>query len=163
MTLVDLENTSVRDPFMAMVLGVIGHGNSGAKKLAKGFYLVTHFSFEHVIGEHRVIQDWSGEESDWARRKQERADFKLPPDVYGVCDTPEQFMERYAAAFEAAPSKYIVSFNIQKKEHQSPDGGWRWHKWGTYIGDKQPQEEYLFDEGPEITQATCFHVYELKW
>lgn len=44
---------------------------------------------------------------------------------------------------------------------QPSEGGWRWHKWGPYVGDKHPEHEYLHDEGPEITQATCFHVYRV--
>jgi hypothetical protein len=40
-------------------------------------------------------------------------------------------------------------------------GGWRWHKWGPYIGTQEPKCEYIHDE-PEIEEVFTYHVYELK-
>jgi hypothetical protein len=45
------------------------------------------------------------------------------------------------------------------KANQSHEGGWRWHKWGEYIGKYEPQYEYLYDE-PEIEKVYVYHIYE---
>jgi AraC-like DNA-binding protein len=69
--------------------------------------------------------------------------------AYGVCDDPEQLLSLYD--FEADPRRFFISFVCMRKAHQSPDGGWRLHKWG-YVGKQKPQCEYVYDE-PEITQV----------
>ena len=38
---------------------------------------------------------------------------------------------------------------------------WRWHKWGPYIGTKEPKCEYLYDE-PEIDKVVIFELYEIS-
>ena len=40
-------------------------------------------------------------------------------------------------------------------------GGWRWRKWGPYIGVKTPTTEYLDDE-PEIDSVLVYHLYEVS-
>lgn len=47
------------------------------------------------------------------------------------------------------------------KSEESSDGGWRWHKWGEYIGTHKPQCEYLHDE-PEIEEVWVFDVKKRK-
>jgi hypothetical protein len=39
---------------------------------------------------------------------------------------------------------------------------WRWHKWGEYIGTKNPQHEYLYDEDESIQEVFCYHIYKRK-
>ena len=38
--------------------------------------------------------------------------------------------------------------------------GWRWHKWGPYIGTQDPQCEYLADE-PEIKEVFVYRFIQL--
>lgn len=83
---------------------------------------------------------------------------ELPPE-YGVCDSPEQFKSKYLDALRSdARYEYVVSFVHLRKSEQPSRGGWRWHKWGEYVGEKDPQCEYLYDE-PEIEEVYTFHVY----
>lgn len=80
---------------------------------------------------------------------------------FGVCDSIEQFKrtEWFERVVQSA-NKYAVSFVVVRKDDQPDVGGWRWHKWGAYCGEMEPQCEYLKDE-PVIEQACTFHVYRV--
>ncbi len=86
----------------------------------------------------------------------------LPDDFscYGVCDSPEQLMEKLPNTVKSGPKFYVVSMVRLRKDEQE-EGGWRWHKWGEYIGTQNPQCEYLKDE-PDIEEVWTYHVYELR-
>lgn len=77
---------------------------------------------------------------------------------FGVCDTPEQLLSMYD--FDADPRRFFITFTEMRKDEQSDWGGWRWHKWGEYLGTQDPQCEYLYDE-PVIESVYVFHIYEL--
>ena len=77
---------------------------------------------------------------------------------YGVADSPEQFIERFGATLQADPRTFAVFFAPIVKSDQPPEGGWRWHKWGEYIGDKNPQHEYIYDEDDSIERVYIFHI-----
>lgn len=82
------------------------------------------------------------------------------PDDYGVCDYPTQVIERWPQlATDERP--FILLFSEIDRAKQPPDGGWRWHKWGRYIGTREPQCEYLYDE-PEIDLVYVFHILQVK-
>lgn len=74
----------------------------------------------------------------------------------GVCDTYEQVLEHHKDVISQRES--IVTLTPIERSKQSPEGGWRWHKWGEYIGTKKPTQEYLYDE-PEIEKVYVYHVY----
>lgn len=66
---------------------------------------------------------------------------RIPP-PYGVCDSPEQFLAKFRSW-----NGYVWMKEIKRKD-QPPNGGWRWHKWGEYVGvhSKLVREtEYLYD------------------
>lgn len=77
--------------------------------------------------------------------------------AYGVCDYPEQVVGKFPI-IDSDPRPFIIEFGHITKAN---DGGWRWHKHGTYIGERDPQYEYLADE-PDIDEVWCFHIYQLK-
>lgn len=80
--------------------------------------------------------------------------------AYGVCDSPEQFMRKLGWKLaDDRRRSFVISFVQLKKANESPGGGWRWHKWGPYIGEQDPQCEYLYDE-PVIEEVWTYHVYE---
>lgn len=81
---------------------------------------------------------------------------------YGVCDSPDQLIERYGEKLEQDPRKLFVTFWKVDKRREPKHGGWRWHKWGPYIGDKSPQHEYITDEDDSIKVVYCYHVREIK-
>lgn len=77
---------------------------------------------------------------------------------YGVVDSPEQLLEMYD--FHADPRKFFICLTPMFKGEQPSDGGWRWHKWGPYIGIHTPTCEYLYDE-PEIDVVWVYHIRQL--
>lgn len=77
---------------------------------------------------------------------------------YGVCDSLEQLKAKCSDLFDPY-RKFVVTLTEVKKDEQPMTGGWRWHKWGEYIGDHKVQHEYLADE-EGIDSVFCFHIYE---
>ena len=78
---------------------------------------------------------------------------------YGVADSLEQVVTYYN---QAGITKKHVCFVLKiRREDQPAYGGWRWHKWGPYIGNQTPQAEYLFDE-PEIESVIIFQFHEVE-
>jgi hypothetical protein len=77
---------------------------------------------------------------------------------YGVADSYEQVLKRYPRLI-TDPRKFIVTFMRVSKENS---GDWRWEKWGTYIGDKNPRNDYLKDEDDSIMEIFIFNVIEVK-
>jgi hypothetical protein len=142
---------SMRDPQMAIVLAVIAgeNGPTIPKRISKGMYRCGHWSVDQFFPRGSLIEYQGSEGST------------LPSEIpsYGVCDTPDQICERFP--LETLPGAYFVSFVRLLKRDQDPEGGWRWHKWGEYIGTQKPQCEYLYDE-PEIEEVHTFHIYEVK-
>lgn len=133
------------DPITDMIASVNGNG-PGVVTLQPGFYQIGHFSMDHLIGD-RLVEEWP--------------EIEGIPNSYGVCDTPTQFIRKYKKILAADKRRFIVSFTVVEKKNQSESGGWRWHKWGPYIGTKKPQCEYLYDE-PKIESACCYHILEVN-
>ena len=78
---------------------------------------------------------------------------------YGVCDNPSQILLKYPE-LQSDSKQYVVLMIPMYKHEQPSDGGWGWHKWGDYIGNQNPQCEYLYDE-PEIDLVFVYHIYEV--
>lgn len=85
---------------------------------------------------------------------------------YGVADSIEQIKEYYKEEIEDPNKKYVIECTpvFQERENKGKGGGWRWHKWGEYIGKLDPQYEYLDDKdfGEEFKYVICFHLYLIK-
>jgi hypothetical protein len=56
---------------------------------------------------------------------------------------------------------YTVLLVRISKSDEPAEGGWRWHKWGPYIGDKKPTREYLVNE-PEIDAVYVFEAVAIN-
>ena len=78
---------------------------------------------------------------------------------YGVCDNWKQIFEKIHKLkyYQESTEKFCIFLCRHRKIDQPDWGGWRWHKWGRYIGEYEPQAEYLYDE-PEIDEVFTFHV-----
>lgn len=76
---------------------------------------------------------------------------------YGVCDFPQQVLDKYGKFLEEHEDHFCITFARIGK-----DCDWRWHKWGIYIGDKNPQCEYLKDEDDSIQGVYVYHIYRLE-
>ena len=85
---------------------------------------------------------------------------------YGVADSVEQLKEYFKEEIEDPDRKFFLSCTPvwQDKENAGKGGGWRWHKWGEYIGKLDAQCEHLDDEefGEDFKYIVCFHLYKLK-
>lgn len=79
---------------------------------------------------------------------------------YGVCDNPEQVYIRYKF-LEKELEEYCIFLTPIFKEHQPSEGGWRWEKWGQYIGNKESKADYLYDE-PDIDVVFVFSVNKIN-
>ena len=77
---------------------------------------------------------------------------------YGVCDGVENLLERIPELV-TSDREFVVLLTEIDKSDEPEDGGWRWHKWGDYIGTQTPTCEYIYDE-PIIDLVYCYHIYE---
>lgn len=84
---------------------------------------------------------------------------------YGVADNIEQIKKFYDKQIQDLETKWIIGCApvFQDKSKAGEGGGWRWHKWREYIGDLNPQCEYLDDEdfGEDFKYIICFHLYKV--
>lgn len=121
------------------------------KELELGVYQLADHNIPDDLDEeyHQFIR-WTIEDLQEGRHFSE----------YGVCDNYHQVLEKYPFLKEDS-KQYVVTVCSVKKCHQSPSGGWRWHKWGEYIGTQNPQHEYLYDED-HIEEVFCYHIYKRK-
>lgn len=78
---------------------------------------------------------------------------------YGVCDNYQQLLDKCPEIVNSNERQFIVTLFQVDRDDQDEEGGWRWHKWGDYIGDETPTCEYLYDE-PDIDRVYCYQVYE---
>ena len=78
---------------------------------------------------------------------------------FGVADNIEQVIDFYNKnEYGLFSGNHVISYFEVRK---TPDCGWRWHKWGPYIGTQEPQCEYLADE-PVIEKVICFSIYKVR-
>lgn len=138
---------------------ILSHFNFNA---AISSIVKTEYPFQQIHRDYfsRVRTD---EEMQSAEYRQEREEYRalaesLPSD-YGVCDYPQQLIEQFPILI-ADPRRFLVVFTPIRKEDQSEEGGWRWHKWGPYIGTQNAQMEYLADE-VDIEEVYVYQLLEL--
>lgn len=124
---------------MLNAIAALNGNNPTATELRSGVYEIGHFGSSH-----------------WPQGYNHYAETTVGP--YGVCDSAEQLLSK-CPELEASDRQFIVTLTPITKATQPPEGGWRWHKWGEYIGTQDPQCEYLHDE-PSIEKVCVFHIYE---
>lgn len=103
-------------------------------RVSEGVYTNCGHNFENCLA---FRQDWRESYYEGAPGE---------PPSYGVADSVEQFMERFGEFIRTSPHKYAVGFTEVRRTDQPESGGWRWHKWGEYVGKHEAQHEYLHDE-----------------
>jgi hypothetical protein len=85
--------------------------------------------------------------------------------MYGVADNIEQIKSLYKKQIDDPATKWVITLTpvSQNKEKKGKKDGWRWHKWGSYIGILKPQCEYIDDEnfGEDFQYVICFHLYKV--
>lgn len=98
----------------------------------------------------------------------EFTDYKLINDWrqedYGVCDNADQvialYNEHVASGRFNENTEYLIYLTPIFKEYEDR-GGWRWHKWGEYIGVQDSVAEYICDE-PNIDLVYVFYIRGLE-
>lgn len=80
-------------------------------------------------------------------------------DAYGVCDNVEQIKQHYPELTDSDRMFVVCMTPIRHEDQEEQD--WRWHKWGRYIGNHEPQHEYLKEE-EGIEMVFVFHILEIK-
>ena len=129
------------DPILAIISVATGR-SARATEIRPGIYEIGHF------GSSAFLRDYEEYDSFGERGN------------YGVCDTVEQLLQHYPE-LEAEGRHFVVTITRVRRDQQSEEGGWRWHKWGEYIGTQNPRHEYLFDD-THIDEVLVFHIYEKK-
>lgn len=82
---------------------------------------------------------------------------------YGVCDNYQQVLDRVPEVkkyIDDPDNQYIIQLSPVVKKGQPSRQGWRWERWGDYIGDQKSYAEYLYDE-PEIEIVYVYQIYKV--
>jgi hypothetical protein len=135
------------DPHIQLMLNTFGQGGLPIE-IETGIFISPSFSFGNNIAD--ACDKYTSFENDEGELS-----------AYGVCDTVEQVKQKYAQWLDDPSEKYCIAFTLVTKDSQPERYGWRWHKWGEYIGDKSPQHEYLYDEDDSIQEVYCYHIYKI--
>lgn len=85
------------------------------------------------------------------------SDYYIPS--YGVCDSYKQIFDRYPQ-IKSSTRTFTVFLRKIVANDEPPQGGWRWHKNGTYIGVHRPQYEHIYDDRNEIPEVYMFSIVE---
>lgn len=82
---------------------------------------------------------------------------------YGVADSVEQILEHPDTQifFKDPNRKFMLFVTPIHKDTEPQFDGWRWCKWGRYIGIQEPKSDYLYNE-PDITKVCVFHFYDIE-
>jgi len=138
--LIDEQMVLATNHILALVASV---NKSGAtRKIKKGIYEVGHF------GSSNFLPGYAGRPED------------LSISAYGVCDNEDQVIEK-CPELQDEEREFVITLTRVEKANEPPYGGWRWHKWGPYIGTHKPEHEYLYDE-EGIERVFVYHIYERK-
>ena len=76
----------------------------------------------------------------------------------GTCDNVQQILDEYPE-LQDPNRQFMVLLQKVVRAEQPAKGGWRWHKWGPYLGSFEPEHEYIYDE-TGIEQVLIYHIYE---
>lgn len=164
--LVDLPNDFEypHESLGALLAAMISEGEiPETTRLAKGVY-EAHLNWNHEI-EHLVKNEYPFDEHPGSNISDEEfrkwiEEYHTRPRDYGVCDSWEQILEKWPQ-IETDPRHFLIHLTPMRREEQSSRGGWRWHKWGEYIGIHEPKHEYLYDE-KDIDVVYVFSILQLK-
>lgn len=127
-------------------------------------------SLKHGTGIYQCACDFNFSEKEFEETQQLSWDdrYGIFPEfdkqTYGVADNIEQIKDYYKEEIADEAKKYVICVTPVWQERQSKQGGWRWHKWGEYIGKLNPQCEYLYDEdfGEDFKYVLTFTLYAVK-
>lgn len=112
----------------------------------------TKFVVVDDINNHYCVSRYSDYKLETIKPSEWKLYNMLP---YGVCDNASQILNY----FTPKEDEVVLMVPVIRK-FESEIGGWRWHKWGTYIGVQNPTHEYIYDD-TDIDVVFCFTVYKI--
>ena len=118
--LVDPKEISADLNGIGAILAAIGGGNPQPKRICRGMYEISHFSFDHCLSNVVIFpRDAEEKEGHWLAYP-EVGDVTNPGaeceirefSCYGVCDSPDQFREHGVGKWIVDSDKgYVISFS----------------------------------------------------
>ena len=83
---------------------------------------------------------------------------------FGLCDNAEQALAEFkkflSKSKEYEQRSYIFLLSPIYRASQPEYGGFRYHKWGPYVGVQKPEHEYLYDD-KHIDLVYFYRVYQI--
>ena len=136
---------------LAMIASMNGREN-GMKQIQPGIYEIGHFGSSAWPNSQEYEHYPEFEELNGIWRN-----------CYGVCDSVDDILELYADIIADPERQICITMTeiVRDQSNRGQGGGWRWHKWGPYIGKMEPTMEYLDDE-PLIERVYVYHIYEKR-
>jgi hypothetical protein len=135
-----------------------GSPDTKAQRVHRGIYLA-HLNFENelrpVAHGGLVVDGWP--EFDPPDGDHDMTWFSS----YGVVD---HWTQLPLDLLDKDKRNLLVYLSRHRKEEQPEEGGWRWHKWGPYIGVFQEQaraHEYLYYT-PDVIEVYSYRILEVK-
>lgn len=130
------------------------------KELSNNYHIIeddkkidgTKFVIAGDYNDHYIIQRYS----DYELKHIPISDWKQYDDLpFGVCDNASQILKYFA------PKNDEIVLMVPVIRDWEPEmGGWRWHKWGSYIGVQNLSHEYIYND-KDIDVVFCFTVYKI--
>jgi hypothetical protein len=128
------------DPTIVMLKELMGQ-SSEIKELQKGIHQIGSFGLPHSM--RKFYEEYFAIGDHYS---------------YGVCDSAEQLLAAIPE-IQNSDDEFIVTLTAINKADQPPKDGWRWEKWGEYVGTQKPQADYLYNE-PQIERVFVYHIYK---
>lgn len=128
------------DGILSMV-AALNKSSNEVKEVCEGIYEIGHFGSSDFLGNYNHYPE-------------------LSISFCGVCDDYQQILDACSELLES-DQQFIITITAIIKANQPKKDGWRWHKWGQYIGALEPTCEYISDE-PHIDKVYVYHIYEKK-
>lgn len=135
-----IQEQRVLNPGGILAMIAVNGNPAGAKELQTGIYEIGHYGSSDFLPGYEAYP-------------------KLAIGPYGVCDSIEQLLAACPELVNNPERQFVVTVTRVTREKEPAAYGWRWHKWGEYIGTQNPQHEYLYDE-KHIESILVYHIYE---
>jgi hypothetical protein len=127
--------------------------SSGVYETDINFVILLDSAYETNSYLHELVDSILGEDKSLHSRLKY---FNKYSEFYGVADNWEQVLQIKTWFTKIKKYKFILTFSKMRRENQEESGGWRYHKWGEYIGTQNPQHEYLYDD-KHIDEVIIYH------
>lgn len=126
------------------------------KKVARGVYLGGLNSFSLCIKDKYV------EFPNLGKKTKIMGHYIYFKQSYGLCDNSYQIFKKYWWEIIHPFRVFSIILTPVYRDSQPKQFGFRYHKWGEYIGNQNPKHEYLYDD-KHIRKIYSFKIVEIIW